>query len=72
MTELRNIKEGSPSGKYFEIPKDYQKVSNMMELMGIDMSEHEEKPSTEAGEDKESGSKFPFKIPKGIKDLFGK
>ena len=72
MTELRNIKEGSPAGKYFEIPKDYQKVSNMMELMGIDMSGHEEKPSKDTGEDKESGSKFPFKIPKGIKDLFGK
>jgi outer membrane lipoprotein-sorting protein len=70
--ELRNIKEGSPSGKYFEIPKDYQKASNMMELMGIDMSGHEEKPSKDAGEDKESDSKFPFKIPKGIKDLFGK
>ena len=72
MTELRNIKEGSPSGKYFEIPKDYQKVSNMMELMGMDMSEHEEKPSKDAGEDKESGSQLPFKLPKGIKDLFGK
>jgi hypothetical protein len=72
MTELRNIKEGSPAGKYFEIPKDYQKVSNMMELMGIDMSGHEEKPSKDTGDDKESGSKFPFKIPKGIKDLFGK
>ncbi|MGB2688608.1 MAG: DUF4412 domain-containing protein, partial [Desulfobacterales bacterium] len=29
MTELRNIKEGSPAGKYFEIPKEYKKVSNM-------------------------------------------
>ncbi|MGB5991633.1 MAG: DUF4412 domain-containing protein [Desulfobacterales bacterium] len=72
MTELRNIKEGSPAGKYFEIPKEYKKVSNMMELMGMDMSEHEEKPSKAAGEDKESGSDFPFKIPKGIKGLFGK
>lgn len=71
MTELRNIMEGSPAGKYFEIPKDYQKVSNMMELMGIDMSGHEEKPSEAAGENKESGSQFPFKIPKGIKGLFG-
>ena len=71
MTELRNIKEGSPAGKYFEIPKDYKKVSNMMELMGMDMSGHEEKPSKAAEEDEESGSQLPFKLPKGIKGLFG-
>jgi len=71
MTELRNIKEGSQANKYFEIPKEYKKVSNMMELMGMDMSGQEEKPSKAAGEDKDSGSKFPFKIPKGIKGLFG-
>jgi hypothetical protein len=71
MTELRNIKEGSQASKYFEIPKEYKKVSNMMELMGMDMSGHEEKPSKNASEDKESGSSFPFKIPKGIKGLFG-
>jgi Domain of unknown function (DUF4412) len=71
MTELRNIKEGSSASKYFEIPEEYKKVSNMMELMGMDMSGHEEKPSKDAGEDKESGSSFPFKVPKGIKGLFG-
>jgi len=72
ITELRNIKKGSPAGKYFEVPKGYNKVSNMMELMGMDMSEHEEKPPKAAGEDKESDSQLPFKIPKGIKGLFGK
>ena len=71
MTELRNIKEGSPAGKYFEIPNEYKKASNMMELMGMDMSGHEEKPSKADGEDKESVSQFPFKVPKGIKGLFG-
>jgi len=71
MTELRNIKEGSPASKYFEIPQEYKKASNMMELMGMDMSGHEEKPSKSAGEDKESDSQFPFKVPKGIKGLFG-
>ena len=71
MTELRNIKEGSPASKYFEIPKEYKKVSNMMELMGMDMSGQEEKPSKAAGEDQESDSPFPFKVPKGIKGLFG-
>ena len=72
MTELRNIKEGSPASKYFEIPKEYKKVSNMMELMGMDISGQEEKPSKADGEDKESDSQFPFKLPKGIKGLFGK
>jgi len=72
MTELRNIKKGSPASKYFEIPKDYKKVSNMMELMGMDMSDHEEKPSKAAGEDKESDTGLPFKLPKGLKGLFGK
>ena len=71
MTELRNIKEGSQDGKYFEIPKEYKKASNMMELMGMDTSGYEEKPSKDAGEDKESDSSLPFKIPKGIKGLFG-
>jgi len=71
MTELRNIKEGSQASKYFEIPKEYKKVSNMMELMGMDRSGYEEKPSTDADEDKESGSSFPFKLPKKIKGLFG-
>ena len=71
ITELRNIKKGSPASKYFEIPKEYKKVSNMMELMGMDMSGHEEKPSKAADEDKESGSRFPFKLPKGIKVLMG-
>ena len=71
MTELRNIKEDSSASKYFEIPKEYKKASNMMELMGVDMSGHEEKPSKAAGEDKESDSQFPFKVPKGIKGLFG-
>ena len=71
ITELRNIKKGSPAGKYFEVPKGYKKVSNMMELMGMDMSEHEEKPPKAAGEDEESGSHRPFQLPKGIKGLFG-
>jgi hypothetical protein len=71
MTELRNIKEGSQDNKYFEIPKEYKKVSNMMELMGMDMSGYEEKPPKDSGEDKESDSGFPFKLPKKIKGLFG-
>jgi Domain of unknown function (DUF4412) len=90
ISELRNIKERSTSAKYFEVPNDYKQVSNMMELLGINMedlkagnlkteqpdteSSKMEQPNTEsskpAGEDKESGLHFPFKIPKGIKDIF--
>lgn len=72
ITELRNIKEGTPAKEYFEVPKKYKKVSNMIDLMGMNMSEGEKEPSKAASEDKESGSHFPFKIPKGIKGLFGK
>jgi len=69
---IRKIKKGTPASKYFEIPKGYKKVANMMELMGMDMSEHKEKSSKAAGEDKKSGSQLPFKLPKGNKGLFGK
>ena len=71
MTELRKIKEGTPASKYFEIPKGYNKVANMMELMVMDMSEHEEKSSKPASEDNASGYPLPFKLPKKIKDLLG-
>ncbi|MGA8178794.1 MAG: DUF4412 domain-containing protein [Desulfobacterales bacterium] len=80
MNELRNIKERSTSAKYFEVPNGYKQVSNMMELLGINMEEFKtkraktEEPAAEgsktAGENNESGSHFPFKIPKGLKDIF--
>ena len=69
MTELRKIKEGTPASKYFEIPKGYKKVANVIELM--DMSELEEKPSKPPGEDEPSDSPLPFKLPKKLKDLLG-
>ena len=82
INELRNIKERSTSSKYFEVPKDYKQVSNMMELLGINMGEFKnerskmEEPKTESskasGEDKDSGLHLPFKLPKGITDLFKK
>jgi Domain of unknown function (DUF4412) len=80
INELRNIKERSTPAKYFEVPGGYKQVSNMIELLGINMEELKagslktEEPKTEsqkpAGEDKESGSHLPFKIPKALKDLF--
>jgi hypothetical protein len=92
INELRNIKERSTSSKYFEVPKDYKQVSNMMELLGINMEEFKterskmeepktdsskmEEPKTDSskasGEDKDSGLHLPFKLPKGITDLFKK
>ena len=71
MTELRKIKEGTPASKYFEIPKGYKKVANVMELMAMDMSELEEKPSKPVEEDESSDSPLPFKLPKKIQDLLG-
>jgi hypothetical protein len=67
MTELRNIKEGDPGNKYFEVPKEYKKVSNMMELMGMDISGSGTKRSKPADKGKGSGSKLQFKLPAGIK-----
>jgi len=82
INELRNIKEHSTSAKYFEVPKDYKQVSNMMELIGINMGEFKtersktEEPKTEsskaAEENKDSGLHLPFKLPKGITDIFKK
>jgi outer membrane lipoprotein-sorting protein len=78
--ELRNIKEQSTPNKYFEVPKGYKQVSNMIALMGINMEElntggskmdqSNTESSKPAGEDKESVSQFPFKLPKGLKGLF--
>jgi hypothetical protein len=34
MTELKEIKVGAAQASLFEVPKDYRKVNNMMEMMG--------------------------------------
>ncbi len=47
ITELRNIKKGSPSGKHFRLPKGYKKVSNMMEVFGMNFEEMEKEQSEE-------------------------
>jgi hypothetical protein len=71
ITELRNIKEGAPAAKYFEVPREYKKVSNMMELMGMDMSERGKESPEAADNENTSGSQFPFKLPEGVKLPFG-
>jgi len=66
ITALRNIKKGNPDDKYFQVPKDYQKVSNLMELMEMSFSEDTNDP-----ENKDTApSKQPFKLPEGIKNPF--
>ena len=72
ITELRNIKEGTPANKHFEVPKEYKKVSNMLELMGMDMSGSEKNHLKSSDNQKESGPQLPFKLPEGIKLPFGK
>ena len=42
----------------------------LLALVGMDMSDHEEKPSRKSGESQQSDSSFPFKTPKKLKGLF--
>ena len=34
VTELKDVKIGAAQASMFEVPKDYRKVENMMEMMG--------------------------------------
>ena len=34
LTELKDAKLGAANASMFEVPKDYRKVNNMMEMMG--------------------------------------
>lgn len=48
-TELKTIKLGAATSSMFEVPKDYRKVNNMMEMMGgmekmQEMFKHQMKP----------------------------
>ncbi|MCK5324299.1 MAG: DUF4412 domain-containing protein, partial [Desulfobulbaceae bacterium] len=63
ITELRNIKKGAPSGKHFEIPSGYTKVSNMMELMGMGRGMNRQQRS-KGGQEMPSG--LPFQLPDGM------
>jgi outer membrane lipoprotein-sorting protein len=58
LTEIRNLKKGAPAKSYFELPKGYRKVSNMMELFMEDAGQER----GGAGD----GSGLPFKMPKGF------
>lgn len=62
-TELKNIVKGTPAAKVFEIPGDYKKVSNMMTLMGMEMSDEEMR---EMQEMQKAGGGHPFGLPQGM------
>ncbi len=66
VTELRNIKKGTPSDKYFQVPKGYEKVSSIMAVMGMG----DNKRGQPEGEGEEQGRRgTPFKIPEGLKNF---
>ena len=65
MTELRKINRSKPAKSYFELPKDYLPVSNIMELYAGDRGQGQ--GQQQSGE--KSG--MPFKLPK-FKNPFGK
>ncbi|MDX9789069.1 MAG: DUF4412 domain-containing protein [Desulfobacterales bacterium] len=63
-TELKNIVKGTPAGKYFNIPEDYKKVSSMMAVMGMEMSNEDMDEDTQAAQD--AAERVPFKLPEGM------
>ncbi len=75
VTELRNLKKGAPPAKYFQTPDGYQRVSNMMAVIGMDFSDMDgNEEGVSEGTDENTG-KMPFKIPESLKNLklpFGK
>ena len=68
ITELRNIKKGTPSGKHFKIPSDYTQVSNIMELMGgMDRQQRSRRgQSMDAPHRQMPPADFPFELPDGM------
>jgi len=71
VTELRNIREGKPAAALFEVPADYSKVSDMMELLG-DERPKGRRPPKSPPKGKEGGSAFPTELPPGLKLPFPK
>ncbi len=68
VTELRNIKEGKPPARVFEIPPGYKKVGdNIMALMMA--MNGEQMPAAGKSSERQGGGgmHMPFKLPKGMK-----
>jgi outer membrane lipoprotein-sorting protein len=76
ITELRNIKKGGQPAKLFEVPSEYQKVANMIELFGGKPPSGEKGTGSDEGEKKGSffdnlPKNLKDKLPKGMKWPFG-
>ena len=66
--ELRNIKKGKPKASTFEVPAGYEKVSNIMAVMGMDFSGLEQ----EQGDSEATGGgpgDSGFTMPESLKDF---
>ena len=68
ITELRNLEKGMPAAKYFEIPKDFKKVPNMMAVMGMEFSEDEGEDKDLEQEDANPKNRS-FDLPKDLKNF---
>lgn len=71
VTELRNIREEKPAAALFEVPADYNKVADIMELMG-DERRKGARPPKSPPKGKEGGSAYPGDLPPGVKLPFPK
>lgn len=65
VTELRNIREEKPAATLFEVPADYKKVADMMELMGGGLQRG--RPPTSSSKSREGGAFPPGTLPPGMK-----
>lgn len=70
ITELRNIRKGTPSDKYFQVPKGYKKVSSIIAVMdmGTERDRGDQQYESE-GKDQHRNGGLPFKIPEGLKNF---
>jgi outer membrane lipoprotein-sorting protein len=70
VTELRNIKKGTPPARVFEIPPGYKKIGDNMAALFMNM-EGMHMPSAGQHNGAQDEMKMPFKLPKGMKLPFG-
>jgi hypothetical protein len=66
VTELRNIREEKPAAALFEVPPDYRKVADMMELLGEGRPSATPPPSS-SSKGKSGASTYPGQLPPGLK-----
>lgn len=69
ITELRNIRKGTPPDKYFQVPKRYKKVSGIIAVMGVGTNRDRGDQCESEGKDQRRSGGLPFKIPEGLKNF---